>query len=32
MFANERQDKIYDMIQNNGAVTIANLVDFFVFL
>lgn len=29
MFANERQDKIYDMIQNNGAVTTANLVDFF---
>ena len=29
MFANERQDKIYDMIQNNGAVTTAKLVDFF---
>ena len=29
MFANERQDKNYDMIQNNGAVTTANLVDFF---
>lgn len=29
MFANERQDKIYDMIQNNGAVTAAKLVDFF---
>ena len=29
MFANERQDKIYDMIQNNGAVTTAGLVNFF---
>lgn len=29
MFANERQDKIYDMIQNNGAVTTARLVNFF---
>ena len=29
MFASERQDKIYDMIQNNGAVITAKLVDFF---
>lgn len=29
MFANERQDKIYEMIQNNGAVITAKLVDFF---
>lgn len=29
MFANERQDQIYDMIQKNGAVTTSTLVDFF---
>lgn len=29
MFANERQDKIYDMLQSNGAVTTSTLVDFF---
>lgn len=29
MFANERQDQIYDMVQKNGAVTTSTLVDFF---
>lgn len=29
MLAKERQDKIYDMIQHNGAVTTSTLVDFF---
>lgn len=29
MFANERQDKIYDMLQKNGAVITAKLVDSF---
>lgn len=29
MFANERQNRIYDMIKNNGAVTTAKLVNFF---
>ena len=30
MFANERQDQIYDMIQKNGAVTTSMLVNFLV--
>ncbi len=29
MFAKERQDKIYDMLQKNGAVTTASLVEVF---
>jgi len=29
MFADERQDKIYDMVKCSGAVTTAKLVDFF---
>lgn len=29
MFANERQDQIYDMIQKNGAVATSTLVNFF---
>lgn len=29
MFANERQDKIYDLIKKNGAVTTSGLVEFF---
>ena len=29
MLADERQDKIYDMVKRSGAVTTSNLVDFF---
>ena len=29
MLAKERQDKIYDIIKNNGAVTTSGLVEFF---